>query len=149
MDFSEPTSSHACLGFSRDNGKTITILNIPAPANLSWVDENTFFMARGVEDRVVISKVVLDAENMTWQEKEESIKAGAKLDMRGLRASLVYVTGRRIFVNANLLCLLPEEIMRPVVDGNWLACVSNSGRKVYILSDKGEVIGTRSCPIGS
>jgi hypothetical protein len=42
---------------------------------------------------------------------------------------------------------LPEKLLIPAVNGNYIACLSED--KTYILSEKGEVIDTNQRPKGS
>lgn len=136
------------LAFSKDNARTITISNIPAPANLLWTDDHTLYLTHGTEKEgeLLISRVELDTENMTWQEQEILRGPRIALATRGLHGSLLYAIGNEIFRDRQLWCRLPEDISRPLVDGRFVVCVSRNNRRIYVLSDKGEVIGVKQKP---
>lgn len=146
-------ASGAYLGFSKDNGQTISISEITPPNYLLWIDQCSFYMAHGVwEDgklRMFMSKAHLDIDSMTVQTREILQEDGSiLLATQSLNGSLVYVTGQRLFRDNEILAELPEELSAiPFINGNYLACVSKD--KIYILSDKGEVLGTKQKPRGS
>jgi hypothetical protein len=131
------------LGFSEDNGATVTISNIPAPGELSWMNDHTFYVAHGVGEDKTVARVELNIEDMTWQVSNVSTEPGAILATRGLHGCPVYAVGKKILLDTKLLALLPEEVTRPIVDGDYLACASRKGKTIYILDDKGELIDKR------
>jgi len=147
------TASGAYLGFSKDNGQTISISEITPPNYLLWIDQCSFYMAHSLREgrklRMFMSKAQLDIDSMTVQTREILQEDGSiLLATQSLNGSLVYVTGRRLFRDNEILAELPEELSAiPFVNGSYLACVSED--KIYILSDKGEVLGTKQKPQGS
>jgi len=129
------------LGFSKDNGQTISISEITPPAYILWIDRCIFYMAHDMEDgRMVMSKAQLDVDSMTLQTSEILQEDEIIIATQSLNGSLVYVTGHSLFRENEILTLLPEGMKRPYVDGSYLACVSKDGKKIYILSDKGEIL---------
>ena len=129
------------LGFSKDNGQTISFSEIAPPAYILWIDRCIFYMAHDMEDgRMVMSKAQLDVDSMTLQTSEILQEDEIIVATKSLNGSPVYVTGHSLFRGNEILTLLPEGMKRPYVDGSYLACVSEDGKKIYILSDKGEIL---------
>ena len=145
-------TSGAYLGFSKDNGQTISISEITPPNYLLWIDQCSFYMAHGAikggKLRMFMSKAHLDIDSMTVQTREILQEDGSiLLATQSLNGSLVYVTGQRLFRDNEILAELPEELSAiPFINGSYLACVSKD--KIYILSDKGEVLDTKQNPRG-
>ena len=141
----EGTVSGAYLGFFKDNDQSISISEITMPNYLLWIDHRSFYLAHRVENgEMVLSKAQLDVDSMTLQTSEILQEDEIILAKQSLNGSLVYVTGHRLFRDNEILTLLPEGASsRPFVDGNCLAFVSKNRRKIYILSDKGEVLGIK------
>ena len=141
----EGTLSGRYLGFSKDSGQTISISEIIAPAYLLWIDDCSFYMVHDMErGRMVMSKAQLDVDSMTLQTREILQEDEILLATQSLNGSLVYVTGHRLSRDNEILALLPQGLsMRPFVDGSYLACVSKDGRRIYILDDKGEILGIK------
>ncbi len=102
-------------------------------------------MVHNTEDgRMVMSKAQLDVDSMALQANEILQEDEILLATRSLNGSLVYVAGDTLFRDNETLARLPEVVgMRPFVDGSYLACVSKDGRRIYVLSDKGEILGTK------
>jgi hypothetical protein len=145
--FVDGTLSGVHLGFFKDNDQSISISEITVPNYLLWIDHCSFYMVHNTEDgRMVMSKAQLDVDIMTLQTNEILQEHEILLATQALNGSLVYVTGHKLFRDNEILAFLPEGMKRPYVDGNYLACVSKDGRRVYILSDKGEVLGIKQKP---
>lgn len=143
----EGISSDVYLGFFKDNDQSLSISEIIVPTSLLWIDHCSFYMVHNMEDgRMVMSKAKLDVDRMTLQTHEILQEDEILLATQSLNGSLVYVTGHRLFRDNEILALLPEGMKRPYVDRSCLACVSKDGRKIYILSDKGEVLGIKQKP---
>ncbi len=139
----EDISSDVYLGFFKDNSQSISITEILVPTYLLWIDHCSFYMAHNnMEDgRGIMSKAQLDVDSMTLQTREILQEDEILLATQSLNGSLVYVMGHRLFRDNEILALLPEgSSMRPFVDGSYLAYVSKDRRKIYILSDKGEIL---------
>ena len=130
------------LGLSKDKGRNISVSKISAPAYLLWIDQYRFYVAHDMKDgRMVMSRVQLDINSMTLHKEEILTADEIILATQSLNGSLVYAVGAKLFQDSEMLALLPEEVgMRPFIDGNYLACVSRDKKKIFILSDKGEVL---------
>jgi hypothetical protein len=150
VKLSEGTSSGPYLGFSKDNGKTITISDIAAPVALSWVDDHTCYTTYSVkEDIMRICRMQLNAENMTWDEEEVLMETNVLLGVHDLRRGLVYAVGKKVYRSGRLVGALPEEGTRPLVNDSCIACVSKNGRRVYMLTDEKGIIGRIEKSAGS
>ena len=137
------------LGFSNDNGKTIHVSDIQATINRLWVDDHRLYTALGgySEDvNMVMSEIQLDVENMTCEIKEVLQAEEIYLARGSSDGSVVYASGSRIFRNNTLLCLLPDDITRLVVDGDSIACLSSGGQRIYVLNGKGQIIDIGEFP---
>jgi len=143
--FIEGSVSGAYLGFFKEKERNISVSEIPAPNYLLWIDHSNFYMVHRIEnDGMILSKVKLDIDSMTLRTSELLHEDEIILAKQNLNGSLVYVTGNRLLRDNEILALLPEGAgTRPFVDGNYLAFVSKKRKKIYILSDKGEVLGIK------
>ncbi len=145
----EDSFSGSYLGFTKDDGKTITISNIRSTTYLSWVDNNTFYALHSLgeeEHEWVISKVELDMVNMTWEVNEILKGNEIMLATDGFSGSFVYAQGKSIYHNTQVLARLPEKVGRLFGDDNYLVCIGfskNDKNQIYILNDKGEILGTK------
>lgn len=136
--------SGAYLGFSKDNGQTISISDVTPPTDLLWVGSQSFYMVHGTEDnRMVMSYAQLDVNDLTLQTRELFQKDEIILATKSLNGSLIYVTRRELFADNRRLASLPEEVSRPYVDGRWIACAAKNGKRLYVLDDKGQVVETK------
>ena len=146
--FVDGTFRGSYLGFFKDNDQIISISEITVPDHLLWIDQYNFYMVHNTEDgKMVMSKVQLDVDSMALQTREILREDEILLATQSLNGSLVYVAGHRLFRDNEILALLPEgSSMRPCVDGSYLACVSKDRTRIYILSDKGEVLGIKQKP---
>jgi hypothetical protein len=137
------------LGFSKDYGKTIDISHVPATINRSWVDDYRLYIAVGghsEDSDMVMSEVRLDAENMSCEINEVLQSEEIYLARGTSDGSAVYASGSKIFRNDTLLCQLPEDIGRLVMDDDFVACLSYDGQRIYVLNDKEEIIDTIQIP---
>jgi hypothetical protein len=142
--FVKGVPSGSYLGFSKDNGQTISISDVTSPTDLLWVDSHSFYMVHGTEDnRMVMSVAQLDVNDLTLQTRELFQKDEIKLATKSLNGSLVYIARRELFVDNERLTSLPEEVSRPLVDNPWIACVAENGRRLYVLDDKGQIVDTK------
>lgn len=142
------SGSVAKIGLSKDYGQTINISDIPAPYQLLWIDQRTFYMNYSEGSKFWMCMAQLDIDSMTVQTHEILRKDGnILLANKSLNGSLVYVTGNKLFRDNEILTELPEKLLIPAVNGNYIACFSED--KTYILSEKGEVIDTNQRPKGS
>jgi len=130
------------LGLSKDKGRNISVSKISAPAYLLWIDQYRFYVAHDMKDgRMVMSRVQLDINSMTLHKEEILTADEIILATKSLNGSLVYAVGAKLFQDSEILAVLPEEVgMRPFIDGRYLACVSRDHKKIFILSDKGDVL---------
>jgi hypothetical protein len=140
------TYSGSFLGFSKDNGKTIHISDIPASINRLWVDDYRLCAIYSEDSNMVLSEVRLDVENMTCEIKdvlraEDICLARGKSD-----GSIVYASGSKIFRDDTMLCQLPDDITGLVTDNDFVACYSYDGQRIYVLNDRGEIIDTIQIP---
>lgn len=149
VKYKEVTHSGRRLGFSKDYGQTINISDIPYPYQLLWIDQRTFYMNYFEEDsKFWMCMAQLDIDSMTVQTHEILREDGnILLANKSLNGSLVYVRRNKLFRDNEILADLPEELLIPAVNGNYIACFSRD--KTYILSEKGEVIDTKQRPKGS
>ena len=133
------------LGFSKDNGKTIHISQVPATNNRLWVDDYRLYITiggYGEDDKMVLSEIRLDAENMTC-EINEVLQAKEICLARGSSdGSVVYASGNKIFRNDTMLCELPEDITGLLTDDGFVVCLSDGGKRIYILNREGQIIDT-------
>lgn len=137
------------LGLSKDKGRNISVSKISAPAYLLWIDQYRFYVAHDMKDgRMVMSRVQLDINSMTLHKEEILTANEIILATQSLNGSLVCaVGGDKLFQDNEMLALLPEEVgMRPFVDSRYLACVSRDHKKIFILSDKGDILDIKQKP---
>lgn len=147
--FLDETSDGPYLGFSKDNGKTIHISNVPATINRLWVDDHRLYITvggYGEEGNMVLSEVRLDAENMTCEINEVLQAKEICLARGSTDGSVVYASGSRIFRNNSLLCQLPEDITGLLTDDGFIACLSDGGQRIYVLNREGQIVDTREFP---
>jgi hypothetical protein len=134
------------LGFSKDNGKTIHISQVPATVSRLWMDDHRLCARYSEDGNKVLSEVRLDAENMTCEIKDVLWAEDIYLARGNSNGSIVYASGKKIFRNSTLLCLLPEDITSLVTDNGFVACYSYDGQRIYVLNDRGEIIDTLQIP---
>jgi hypothetical protein len=136
--------SGSYMGFSKDNGQTISISDVNSPTDLLWVDSHSFYMVYSTEDnKMVMSYAQLDVNDLTLQTRELFQKDDINLATKSLNGSLIYVTRRELFVDNGRLASLPEDVGRPFVDGRWMVCVARNGKRLYVLDDKGQIVDTK------
>jgi hypothetical protein len=143
------TYSGSFLGFSKDNGKTIHISQVPATVNRLWVDDHRLYIVVGghsEESNMVMSEVRLDAEDMSCEIKDVLRTEDICLARGTSNGSIVYASGNKIFRNNTMLCQLPADITGLVTDDGFVACRSYEGQRIYVLNDKGEIIDTIQIP---
>lgn len=144
--FVEGNVSSAYLGFFKDNDQSISISGITVPQYLLWIDHHSFYMTHHEENgETVLSKAQLDIDSMALQTSEVlQQEDDILLARQNLNGSLVYISGHRLFRDNKILALLPEGAgMCPFIDGKIIAFVAKNRRKIYILNDKGEVLGIK------
>jgi len=149
MRFMDETSDGPYLGFSKDNGKTIHISNVPATINRLWVDDHRLYITvggYGEDGNMVLSEVRLDAENMTCEINEVLQAKDICLARGSSDGSVVYASGSRIFRNNSLLCQLPEDITGLLTDDGFVVCLSDGGQRIYVLNREGQIIDTLQIP---
>jgi hypothetical protein len=144
--FIDDTSHGSYLGFSKDNGKTIHISDIPATINRLWVDDYRLCAIYSEDGNKVLSEVRLDAENMTCEIKDVLRAEDIYLARGSSDGSIVYASGSKIFRNNTLLCQLPEDITGLLTDDGFVVCYSYDGQRIYVLNDRGEIIDTLQIP---
>ena len=131
------------LGFSKDNGKTIVISQVPATINRAWVDDYRLYIAVGghsEDGNKVLSEVRLDVENMTCEIKDVLRAEDIYLARGKSDGSIVYASGSKIFCNNSQLCQLPDDITGLLIDEGFVACYSYDKQRIYVLNDMGETI---------
>lgn len=145
MRFLDEHYDGPCLGFSKDNGKTIYTSHVPGTINRLWVDDYRLYIAVGghsEDSNLVMSEVRLNAENMTCEIKDVLQAEDICLARWSSNGSIVYASGNKIFRDNTLLRQLPEDIGGLVRDDGFIACLSYDGQRIYVLNDKGEVVNT-------
>jgi hypothetical protein len=144
--FLDETSDGPYLGFSKDNGKTIHVSDIPASINRLWVDDHRLCAIYSEDGNKVLSEVRLDAENMTCEIKDVLRAEDICLARGNSDSSIVYASGNKIFRNKTLLCQLPEDITGLLTDDGFVVCLSDGGQRIYVLNREGQIIDTIQNP---
>lgn len=134
------------LGFSKDNGKTIHISQVPATVYRLWMDDHRLCARYSEDGNKVLSEVRLDAENMTCEIKDVLRAEDIYLARGRSDGSIIYVSGSKIFRNNTLLCQLPEDITGLLTDDGFVVCLSDGGQRIYVLNREGQIIDTIQIP---
>jgi len=137
------------LGFSKDNGKTIHISQVPATINRLWVDDHRLYITvggYGEDGNMVLSEVRLDAENMTCEINEVLQAKDICLARGSSDGSIIYASGSRIFRNNSLLCQLTEDITGLLKNDGFVVCLTDGGQRIYVLNREGQIIDTIQIP---
>ncbi|MFC1792500.1 hypothetical protein ACFL3Q_02815 [Planctomycetota bacterium] len=134
------------LGFSKDNGKTIHISQVPATVNRLWVDDHRLYAIYSEDGNKVLSEVRLDVENMTCEIKDVLRAEDIYLARGRSDGSIIYASGSKIFRNNTLLCQLPEDITGLLTDDGFVVCLSDGGQRIYVLNREGQIIDTIQIP---
>jgi|GEM_PF-999770 len=133
------------LGFLRLDEGDIHISDIAAPVDMLRIDDYTFYMVQGGQDGLMVMSVGrVNPENLTVETSEVLRRKEVRLATQNLGGSVVYVVGKQVFCGGRLLCVLPEEVKRLFVDATHLAGISTTGKTVYVLNERGEIIRTKS-----
>jgi len=142
----DETYGGSFLGFSKDNGKTIHISNVPATVYRLWVDDHRLYARYSEDGNKVLSEIRLDVENMTCEIKDVLRAEDIYLARGSSDGSVVYASGSKIFRNNTLLCQLPEDITGLLTDDGFVVCLSDGGQRIYVLNREGQIIDTIQIP---
>jgi len=134
------------LGFSKDNGKTIHISQVPATVNRLWMDDHRLCAIYSEDGNKVLSEVRLDVDNMTCEIKDVLRAEDIYLARGRSDGSIIYASGSKIFRNNLLLCQLPEDITGLLTDDGFVVCLSDGGQRIYVLNREGQIIDTIQIP---
>jgi hypothetical protein len=134
------------LGFSKDNGKTIHISDIPASIDRLWVDNYRLCAIYSENDNKVLSEIRLDAENMTCEIKDVLRAEDICLARGNSDGSIIYASGSKIFRDNTMLCQLPDDITGLLTDDGFVVCLSDGGQRIYVLNREGQIIDTIQNP---
>lgn len=140
--------SGSYVGFLKVNEGTIHTSDIPTPSDMVWAGNGAFYMVHTDPDdsMMVMSVGYLNSESMSVRTSDVLREERIRLATRDLGGSVVYTVKKKIFRGNQQLAVLPEEVKRLHVGHGYLAGISNSGRTVYVLNEKGAILHTKRMP---